>query len=129
MHHYYDVTAFMSRPVSVNSNPITRITPYLNPLIRAININAWLPKFVIMILEPKFINHCWDHTDRAIRWIFIEFWKAIEAKHESLATRSKREYKTTVIFTNPLLVSDWNGPHKVYTDYKRRITKAMAKHD
>ena len=83
----------MTPPISMNNNPVTRL---LNPLIKALNTNDWMPKVLIFMLGEKFVNHCSDNAHLLIRWFLVNIWRALKAKKEGLPAKAKPNFTTSV---------------------------------
>ena len=78
----FESTGFLCPPVSVNRNPLTRVT---NALTTGLNDERHkIPKHIIVILDRALAEYTHEYADRMMIWLLTEIWRQKLARNKSL---------------------------------------------
>ena len=81
----------MGSGTSLNRNQITRL---LNPIVNALGTHPRLLRHLIIMIDHNLV-FLGELMDEAIKWLYLELWKAVLAKLEQLPLRAKPQAETT----------------------------------
>ena len=77
MHRRFVVSGFMCPPISMNNNPLTRLT---NATVKALNEREKFPIHIIMLTDELLVNYVPDLPDSVVMWALTEMLSKLLAK-------------------------------------------------
>ena len=122
--YIYDVQAFMCSPETLERNPLTRIR---NALAYAVNKNAKLPRYLIVLVDDPLVT-LGDIVMDSMRWLFSKIWCIILTRHDQLTLKTQPEVATETFMIKPLPKPSWADQSGQYTADKRKINDALEKY-
>ena len=119
----YEVHHFMMSPLC-NDPPIARLR---NCLVQGLDGIKRVPKLIILFLDEEILKMTHYTGDRALKWLFHEFYCCISATKDTLPSKCLTKREPHIITIKPLPIPDSNDPNQHHLQEKRKVNKILEK--